>query len=116
MYRIDLPTSPPILSCAHLSTSILIQVVENVEKILAIELLAAVHALHHRRKKSSTFQIPQHLQKMFDECGVISPPMLKDRYLKSDFEDLLSYMREVLPSRRELVSPQGDINNDIGTN
>jgi histidine ammonia-lyase len=77
-----------------------------VEKILAIELLAAVHALHHRRRKSSSFQMPPHLQLMFEECSAISPPMVKDRYLKSDFEGLLSYMKEQLSTWTELVRPE----------
>jgi histidine ammonia-lyase len=81
-------------------------VVENVQKILAIELLTVVHALHHRKKENPSFKIPEKLQVLYDDCAKITPPMVNDRYLQTDFQGLLTYLREELPLKTELINPQ----------
>lgn len=86
--------------------NIFLKVIENVQKILAIELLAATQAIHHRRRIDPSFQIPEKLNILYQDCSVISPPMEKDRYLKSDYEGLLHYIKKVMPYKSELINPK----------
>ena len=78
-----------------------VQVAENVEKILTIELMAATHGVHSRKKDNHDFKVPPLLQEVYEKCGKISPPLLKDRYLKSDYEAIHEY------AKRELIKTGG---------
>ncbi len=80
--------------------------VENVQKILSIELLAVTHAIHHRKRLDPNFQIPEKLRILYEDCSRITPPMEKDRYLKSDYEGLLHYIKEVMPFKSDLINPK----------
>lgn len=83
-----------------------VQVVDNVQKILAIELLAVTHAIHHRRRLDPSFKIPDRLNRLYDDCSKITPPSDNDRYLKDDFDGLLHYIKEILPLQTDLINPK----------
>ena len=64
---------------------------ENVQKIQAIELLMATHAVHRRRTMDhdgtsagwgEDFVVPPRLRGLYATVGAMSPPMEGDRYLK----------------------------------
>ena len=69
-------------------------------------MLSVIHAIHHRKRLDSNFQIPEKLNILYEDCLKITPPMEKDRYLKSDFEGLLSYIKEVMPYKSDLINPK----------
>lgn len=70
---------------------------ENVQKILAIELMMATHALHCRRKEDPNFRIPPNIATLFEQCSAMSPIMTQDRYLNDDFEAILQFVKTRLP-------------------
>ncbi len=70
---------------------------DNVQKILAIELLCATQALHLRKLKDPSFRVPEPLGIIFETCREISPPLVHDRYLKSEYLKLLEYMKSEMP-------------------
>ena len=73
-----------------------VQVAENVEKILTIELLAATHGIHGKRAQNASFAIPPMLEEVFNTCASHSPPLLKDRYLKSEYNAIYEYAKKDL--------------------
>lgn len=73
-----------------------VQVAENVEKILTIELMAATHGIHGRRAENEKFALPPLLEEVFEKTGKLNPPLLKDRYLKSEYEKTNRYLKEEL--------------------
>jgi hypothetical protein len=79
-------------------------VVENVHKILAIELMMAVHAIQLRVLKDPAFKIPTELRAVYEKCAEISPYMKNDRYLKPDYDRLLEYIKTELPRMGHLVN------------
>jgi histidine ammonia-lyase len=84
-----------------------VQVVENVQKILAIELMLATHALQIRCASDASFRMPEGMRALLTHTSALSPPVHDDRYMRSDFDALLGYIRESLPYRMDLVNPQG---------
>ncbi|CAM9247137.1 unnamed protein product, partial [Ectocarpus fasciculatus] len=70
-----------------------VQVAENVEKILTIELMAATHGIHGRRAENEKFALPPLLEEVFEKTGKLNPPLLKDRYLKSEYEKTNRYLK-----------------------
>jgi len=85
-----------------------VQVVENVQKMLAIELLMTTHALHTRFSNKPNFMIPKELSRVFVDCASMSPRMDDDRYLKTDYEAILGYIQRDLPLKKNLVNPMSD--------
>eukprot|EP00605_Chrysophyceae_sp_TOSAG23-4_P002062 GSChrysophyteH1.ASY1.ANO1.2283.1 assembled CDS len=90
-----------------------VQVIENVLKILAIELLHSVHAVHRRYADASgkpgtgkDFKLPPLLEKLFSKVAPLSPAMNCDRYLKDDYDEILKFIQEELPYDVELVTPK----------
>jgi histidine ammonia-lyase len=89
-----------------------VQVIENVQKIMTIELMAGIHAVHRRIANTSgtpgtgkDFRLPPLLQRLFDKVAPMSPSMECDRYLKDDYDDLLHYVMHELPLDADLVNP-----------
>lgn len=68
--------------------------------------MAVTHAIHHRRRIDPSFQIPEKLNVLYEDCSKITPPMEKDRYLQSDYEGLLNYIKEIMPLKSELINPK----------
>lgn len=64
------------------------RVLDNVERVLAIELMCASQALHFRKEKTSPF-----LQQMLDEFRVHVPILSNDRYLHADMEKALEFVK-----------------------
>ena len=81
---------------------------ENVQKMLAIELLMTTHALHTRFSNKPNFMIPKELSRVFVDCASMSPRMDDDRYLKTDYEAILGYIQRDLPLKKNLVNPMSD--------
>ena len=82
------------------------QVVENVQKIQAIELLIATHAIHQRERDSDgPFQLPPKLRRLHKTLSAMSPPMESDRYLKRDFNEIFAYISSEMAEDRDLVMP-----------
>ena len=85
------------------------QVVENVQKIQAIELLMATHAVHRRRTMDhdgtsagwgDDFVLPPRLRGLYATVGAMSPPMEGDRYLKVHTTPYLTVQRLIHTVRR----------------
>lgn len=91
-----------------------VQVVENVQKIFAIELLLATHALHTRRKHDPSFKIPNGLQPLYEKCAAVSPIMKADRYLKADYLAIMKILTEDVAHDEKLVkaAPQKKANSN----
>ena len=69
-----------------------ITVVENVGKILTVELMAATKAIKMRQEIQSDFKIPKSLEKLYENVLKVSPPFLHDRYSKHEFDKLYEYV------------------------
>ncbi len=69
-----------------------ITVSENVSKILAVELMAATKAIYMRKEREEDFKIPKCIEKVFEKVMKISPPFLKDRYSKPEYDKILEYI------------------------
>jgi histidine ammonia-lyase len=69
-----------------------ITVSENVGKILAVELMAATKAIFMRKEKEADFKIPKYLQSIYEKVIKLSPPFLKDRYSKQEYDQILEYI------------------------
>jgi histidine ammonia-lyase len=70
------------------------QLINNVEKVLAIELLTASQALHFRRPETSSAVI----EKMVTEFGKLVPFNEKDRVLHDDMMLAVQFIQiHVLP-------------------
>ena len=70
-----------------------LQVVDNVEKVLAIELLCAVQALTFRKPQ----QTAPHLQKIADDFEAIIPFNSQDRILHNDIMASLNFLQTYEP-------------------
>ena len=72
------------------SATKLFQITENLEKILAIELLNAAQALDFREEKTSSF-----LQEFQTSFRLEVPFVEKDRYLHNDIESSIKFIRNL---------------------
>ena len=80
---------------------------ENVQKILAIELMLATHAIHWRKEKDANFKIPPALAPIYEQCRGITPPVTRDKYWKPEYDKILSYLQNDLCKEASAVF--GDI-------
>lgn len=69
-----------------------VTVVENVGKILAVELMAATKAIYMRKEMESNFKIPKNLQKIYEKVMQLSPPFIKDRYSKPEYDKIYEFI------------------------
>jgi histidine ammonia-lyase len=67
----------------------LYKVVENVERLLSIELLAAAQALSFRTKKSSIL-----LEKVVEDFRQVVPVMKADRIFGDDMSKALTFIQQ----------------------
>lgn len=65
-------------------------IVENVERGLAIELLAAAEGLEHRHPLKAGSQI----ERIYGEIRSVADPLVEDRYLAPDIENLAAALRQ----------------------
>ncbi len=66
------------------------QIVENAEKVLAIELLTAKEALRLRGADRAAPKV----RELFEQLNTLIPPLEKDRYLGPDLEKAVRFIRE----------------------
>ncbi|TAE50145.1 MAG: histidine ammonia-lyase [Bacteroidetes bacterium] len=66
-----------------------LQVLDNLEKVLSIELLCASQALHFREPSASS---PE-LQRWVEEYRALVPPVSEDRYLHHDIVQGIAFLR-----------------------
>jgi len=69
-----------------------VTVSENVGKILTVELMAATKAIKMRLQMESDFKVPQSLKGIYEKVIEISPPFVKDRYSKLEYDKLYEYI------------------------
>lgn len=81
-----------------------LQVVDNVLKILTIELMVALQALHVRKGKNSHFRVPPLVERLFQECIALTPPSSHDRHRAKDFDVLHAFIRDKLATNADFVS------------
>ena len=81
---------------------------------LKIQVIAthATHAVHRRRSMDTDepgfgidFEMPEKMLRLYRRVSVMSPPMDADRYLKEDFDAILSFIGQELPDDEQLVCP-----------
>jgi histidine ammonia-lyase len=65
------------------------QVIENVERVIAIELHGAVEALGYRTERQG-----EGTRKAYKMLCEVVPPLRGDRPLSKDIEDLVTFLRE----------------------
>ncbi|CDW90715.1 histidine ammonia-lyase [Stylonychia lemnae] len=71
-----------------------ISIAQNVQQILAVELMAATQALQHRFELEKDFYIYHPgLKKVFEHCKTLSPLLVKDRYTQPEYQELLAYIQ-----------------------
>ena len=85
-------------------TCMCVQVVENVKKMLTIELMVNTHSLQLRKQRDPSFKIPTPLLPVYERCAQITPCMVNDRYLKPDYDQLLEYITAELPRMASVVN------------
>ena len=67
-----------------------LDVVRNVDRVLAVELLCAVQACHHRLARHPNFTLSPRLQKVFSLCAQHSPILDADRNVLTEYHTLLN--------------------------
>jgi histidine ammonia-lyase len=63
-------------------------VVENVGKILTVELMAATKAITMRMENEPGFKLPKYLKNLHEKVMSISPPFKQDRYSKPEYDKI----------------------------
>ncbi len=70
-----------------------VDVATNTEKMLAVELLIATHAIHQRRQQDPKFKIPPILERLYTKTAALSPVSTEDRYMERDFHEILKLIQ-----------------------
>jgi histidine ammonia-lyase len=67
-----------------------LQVIQNVEKILAIELLIAAQAMEFRRPNRFSTK----LEEVLSQIRAVVPPLEEDRFLAIDIEKIITMVQQ----------------------
>jgi arginase family enzyme len=97
-----------------------VTVSDNVGKILTVELMAATKAIYMRKEEEVDFTIPPYLRKLYEKVIAISPPFIKDRYSKPEYDKIYEFIMsgqlwdEVL-SQFDVDAEEGEISKEKNT-
>ena len=67
--------------------------------------MLATHAIHLRSERDPHFRIPPLLKDVYTYCSKVSPPTSNDRYFKPEYEILLEYIKNELPTFVNVINP-----------